>query len=391
MGQIGLGCGVMEMSVKKYRVKLTTEERQELKALVFRRRAAAYKQTHARVLLLSDEGQGDGAMKDEEIARALRIGCSTVERVRRRCVEEGVDAALERSVQIRRRRKKLDGQGEAHLIAMACGEPQQGRAGWTLKLLADRLVECEVVDCISTETVRQTLQNNELKPWLKECWCIPPGSSSEFVCAMEDVLEVYHRQYGDNEVLVCLDETSKQQTKETRLPRPARPRSSSVCDYEYERNGVSNLFMLFAPLEGWRRVEVTDQRTKADWARVVKQLVDVDYAHKDRIVLVMDNLNAHHPASLYEALELSEARRIAERLEVHYTPKHGSWLNMAEIEIGVMARECLDRRISDQSTLRREIEAWQDRRNRDTIRVNWRFTTADARIKLKSLYPSIHN
>ena len=379
------------MSAKKYRVKLTTEERQELKALVSRWRAAAYKQTHARVLLLSDEGQGDGAMKDEEIARALRIGCSTVERVRRRCVEEGVDAALERSVPIRRRRKKLDGQGEAHLIAMACGEPPQGRAGWTLKLLADRLVECEVVDRISTETVRQTLQNNELKPWLKECWCIPPGSSSEFVCAMEDVLEVYHRQYGDNEVLVCLDETSKQQTKETRLPRPARPGSSSVYDYEYERNGVSNLFMLFAPLEGWRRVEVTDRRTKADWARVVKQLVDVDYAHKERIVLVMDNLNAHHPASLYEALELAEARRIAERLEVHYTPKHGSWLNMAEIEIGVMARQCLDRRISDQSTLRREIEAWQGQSNRDAIRVDWRFTTTDARIKLQSLYPSIQH
>ena len=208
---------------------------------------------------------------------------------------------------------------------------------------------------------------------------------------MEDVLEVYHRQYGDNEVLVCLDETSKQQTKETRLPRPARPGASGVYDYEYERNGVSNLFMLFAPLEGWRWVEVTDRRTKADWARVVKQLVDVDYAHKDRIVLVMDNLNTHHPASLYEAFEPAEARRIAERLEVHYTPKHGSWLNMAEIEIGVMARQCLDRRISDQSTLRREIEVWQDRRNRDTIRVNWRFTTADARIKLQSLYPSIQH
>ena len=208
---------------------------------------------------------------------------------------------------------------------------------------------------------------------------------------MEDVLEAYHRQYGDNEVLVCLDETSKQQTKETRLPRPARPGASGVYDYEYERNGVSNLFMLFAPLEGWRWVEVTDRRTKADWARVVKQLVDVDYAHKDRIVLVMDNLNTHHPASLYEAFEPAEARRIAERLEVHYTPKHGSWLNMAEIEIGVMARQCLDRRISDQSTLRREIEVWQDRRNRDTIRVNWRFTTADARIKLQSLYPSIQH
>ena len=155
---------------------------------------------------------------------------------------------------------------------------------------------------------------------------------------MEDVLEVYQRRYGDNEVLVCLDETSKQQVKETRLPRPAQPGAAASYDYEYERNGVSNLFMLFAPLEGWRRVEVTDRRTKADWARVVKQLVDEDYPHKDRIVLVMDNLNTHHPSSLYEEFEPAEARRIAERLEIHYTPKHGSWLDMAEIEIGVMVR-----------------------------------------------------
>ena len=208
---------------------------------------------------------------------------------------------------------------------------------------------------------------------------------------MEDVLEVYQRQYGDNEVLVCLDETSKQQVKETRLPHPARLGAAGSYDYEYERNGVSNLFMLFAPLEGWRRVEVTDRRPKADWARVVKQLVDEDYPHKDRIVLVMDNLNTHHPASLYEAFEPAEARRIAERLEVHYTPKHGSWLDMAEIEIGVMARQCLDRRIPDQSTLRREVGAWQQQRNRDAIRVDWRFTTSDAHIKLKSLYPSIQH
>ena len=211
------------------------------------------------------------------------------------------------------------------------------------------------------------------------------------MCAMEDVLEVYHRLYGDNEVLVCLDEMSKQQTKETRLPCPARPGASGVYDYEYERNGVSNMFMLFAPLEGWRRVEVTDRRTRADWARVVEQLVDVDYADKDRIVLVMDNLNTHHPASLYEAFEPAEARRIAERLEIHYTPKHGSWLNMAEIEIGVMVRQCLARRIPDQSVLRREVEAWQGQRNRDAIRVDWRFTTTDARIKLQSLYPSIQH
>ena len=206
---------------------------------------------------------------------------------------------------------------------------------------------------------------------------------------MEDVLEVYHRQYGDNEVLVCLDETGKQQVKETRLPRPPRPGAASV--YEYERNGVSNLFMLFAPVEGWRRVEVTDRRTKADWARVVKQLVDEDYPDKERIVLVMDNLNTHHPASLHQALEPAEARRIAERLEIHYTPKHGSWLNMAEIEIGVLARQCLDRRIPDQRVLRREVAMWQEQRNLDTVRVNWRFTTADARTKLKSLYPAIQN
>ena len=223
---------------------------------------------------------------------------------------------------------------------------------------------------------------------------------------MEDVLEVYQRQFGDNEVLVCLDETSKQQVKETRLPRPLRPGAAGSFDYEYERNGVSNLFMLFAPLEGWRRVGVTDRRTKVDWAHQVKKLLDEDYPDKDypdkdypdkdypdkdRIVLVMDNLNTHHPASLYEAFEPMEARRIAERLEIHYTPKHGSWLNMAEIEIGVLARQCLDRRIPDQEVLRREVNAWQDQRNRDMVRVDWRFTINDARIKLKSLYPAIQN
>ena len=179
--------------------------------------------------------------------------------------------------------------------------------------------------------------------------------------------------------------------KETRWPRPARPGAAGIYDYEYERNGVSNLFVLFAPLEGWRRVEVMDRRTRADWAQVVKQLVDEDYPHKDRIVLVLDNLNIHHPSSRYEEFEPAEARRIAERLEIHYTPKHGSWLDMAEIEIGVLARQCLDRRIPDQGALRREAGAWQQQRNRDTIRVGWRFTTADARIKLKSLYPSIQH
>ena len=179
---------------------------------------------------------------------------------------------------------------------------------------------------------------------------------------MEDVLEVYHRQYRDNEVLVCLDETSKQQVKETRLGRPPRPGAAASYDYEYERNGVSNLFMLFASLEGWRRVEVTERRTRRDWADVVRNLVDEDYAEQGADS-AGDGQPAyvHHPSSLYEAFEPAEARRIAERLEIHYTPKHGSWLNMAEIEIGVMARQCLDRRIPDRSVLRREAAAWQAR------------------------------
>ena len=195
--------------------------------------------------------------------------------------------------------------------------------------------------------------------------------------------------YADNEVLVCLDETSKQLVGETRRPLPLRLGAARAYDYEYRRNGVSNLFMLFAPLEGWRRVEVTDRRTRTDWAKVVRKLVDEDYADKERIVLVMDNLNTHHPASLYEAFEPEEARRIAGRLEIHYTPKHGSWLNMAEIELGVLSRQCLDRRIPSQEVLEQETRAWQEQRNRKAIRVDWRFTTKDARIKLKSLYPSI--
>jgi hypothetical protein len=206
---------------------------------------------------------------------------------------------------------------------------------------------------------------------------------------MEDVLEVYQRSFTNDEVLVCMDETSKQHIKETRMPLPTRPGEPEKYDFEYERNGVSNLFMLSAPLEGWRHVKVTDHHTKVDWAHVIKELVDEHYPEKKKIVLVMDNLNTHKVSSLYAAFKPEEARRIAERLEIHYTPKHGSWLDMAEIEIGVMARQCLDRRIPDQDSLKREIKAWQDTRNQEGVCVNWRFTTQDARVKLKSLYPTI--
>ncbi len=205
---------------------------------------------------------------------------------------------------------------------------------------------------------------------------------------MEDVLEVYQRSYDPKYPQVCLDESSKQQVLEVRPPISAKPGQVERYDTEYERNGVSNLFLFFEPLQGWRHIVVTDQRTAVDWAEQIRDLVDVHYPEAERIILVMDNLNTHTPASLYKAFAPQEARRILERLEIHYTPKHGSWLNMAEIEFSVLSKQCLDRRIPDQITLKHEVQAWEQQRNTTVSTMEWRFTTEDARIKLKRLYPA---
>ena len=206
---------------------------------------------------------------------------------------------------------------------------------------------------------------------------------------MEDVLDVYQRPYDPQRPQVCLDEASKQLLGEVREPSPMRPGEPERVDYEYGRHGTANLFVLAEPLRGWRHVTVTDQRRRVEFAQVIKELVDVHYPEAERIVLVMDNLNTHTPASLYEAFEPAEAKRLADKLEIHYTPKHGSWLNMAEIELSVLARQCLAERIPDKETLQKQVAAWEERRNRHSTRINWRFTTAVARIKLKRLYPSI--
>ena len=206
---------------------------------------------------------------------------------------------------------------------------------------------------------------------------------------MEDVLDVYKRPYDPRHPNVCLDETSRQLIGETRIPVPACPGQPARYDYEYKRNGVANLFMIFEPLVGKRHVKVTQRRTKTDWAYCVREMVDQIYPDAEQIVLVMDNLNTHNKSSLYEAFEPAEAKRIADKLEIHYTPKHGSWLDMAEIELGILARQCLSRRINNTEQLKDEVDAWQAIRNTAKAKVNWRFTTDDARIKLKKLYPSI--
>lgn len=206
---------------------------------------------------------------------------------------------------------------------------------------------------------------------------------------MEDVLEVYTRPYDKRFPQVCLDEKSKQLTADTREPLAAKPGRAARHDYEYERNGTTNLFIVCEPLAGRRHISVTERRTKLDWAQCIKDLVDLHYPEAEKIVLVMDNLNTHTPAALYEAFDPAEARRLLEKLEIHYTPKHGSWLNMAEIELSVLARQCLDRRIPDQKTLAEEVGAWEEKRNAAESSIDWRFTTAEARIKLKHLYPEI--
>ena len=234
-------------------------------------------------------------------------------------------------------------------------------------------------------------QKNELKPWLRQQWVIPPQTDAEFVCAMEDVLEVYTRPHDPARPVVCLDELSKQLVAETRVPLPAEPGQPERVDYEYERCGTANLFLTGEPLAGRRHVTATERRTAVDFAHEVRDLLEVRYPHAEKVVLVMDNLNTHKPAALYEAFEPAVARALLDRLEIHHTPKHGSWLNVAEIELSVLSRQCLDRRIPDLETLTREVAAWEQARNADPRPVNWRFTTPDARIKLKRLYPSIQD
>lgn len=222
-----------------------------------------------------------------------------------------------------------------------------------------------------------------------EEWCIPPKEDAAFVCNMEDVLEVYKRPYDPKRPLICMDEMPKQLLADTREAIAVGPGYPARSDYEYQRKGVADLFILFEPLQGKRHIQVEKQRRRIEWAQVMKHLADELYPEAEIIVVVMDNLNTHTPAAFYQIDEPEEARRLIQRFEFHFTPKHGSWLNMAEIELSALARQCLDRRLPDIETLLREVQAWQDQRNSEVVKVQWQFTTADARIKLHHLYPRI--
>lgn len=364
----------------RYRVTLTPEERQQLEILVRGGKGAVRKLKRAQILLAADVRSAD-----EVIARNVGVGTSTVYRTKQRFVEEGLERALN-EVPRPGSPRKLSASDEALLVAVACSSPPTGQARWTLELLAGEMVRLTTHETLSGDTVGRRLAEMELKPWREKMWCIP-AVNAEYVARMEDVLDLYAEAPDPLHPVVCFDETPRQLIGEERVPIRAEPGKPTRVDYEYVRNGTANVFMFVDVNRPWRHAKVTDQRTCIDFAECMRDLVDEHYPEAEKIRVVLDNLSAHSAAALYQAFEPAEARRILSRLEFHFTPKHASWLNMVEIEIGVMVKQCLDRRIADKATLISEIAAWERRRNATKARINWMFTVDRARQKMGRVYP----
>ena len=364
----------------RYRVELSRGERDELKALLSAGKHSVRKLKRAQILLAADAG-----VTDEEMATSIGVSGSTIYRTKRRFVLGNLEAALSEEPRPGARRK-LSGREEALLVATACSGPPAGRARWTLELLADELVRLTAHDSLSRETVRRRLAENELKPWRQDMWCIPQVDG-EYVARMEDVLDLYAEAPDPKGPVVCFDESLTQLIGEVRQPIPGKPGQRRRYDYEYKRNGTVNLFVFLDAHRPWRKVKVTDSRTAVDFADCMRDLTDIHYPKAERIRVVLDNLSTHTAGALYEAFPPCEARRVLERLEFHYVPKHASWLNMVEIEIGVLRGQCLDRRIGTRQRLESEIAAWERLRNASRSRIKWMFTIEKARTKMGRTYP----
>jgi transposase len=364
----------------RYRVELSHAERCELTTLLSGGKHAARKLKRAQILLAADAGTGD-----EHIAATLMVSGSTIYRTKRRFVEANLEGALSEEPRPGAA-CKLSGKEQALLVATACSKPPAGRARWTLELLAGALIKLTEHEGLSRETVRRRLAENDLKPWRRDMWCIPKVDG-EYVARMEDVLDLYAEAPDPSQPVVCFDESPTQLIGEVRQPIPAKPGQPGRYDCEYRRNGTVNLFVFLDAHRPWRRVKVTDRRTNQDFAHCMRDLVDIHYPTASVIRVVLDNLSTHSAGALYDAFPAHEAHRLLKRLEFHHTPKHASWLNMVEIEIGVLRSQCLDRRIADKDQLISEIAAWEQQRNADRAQINWRFTTGKAREKLLRAYP----
>lgn len=366
----------------RYRVELEESERQQLEALVAGGTGRVRRVKRAQILLATAAGQTDAT-----IATTIQVGTSTVYRTKRRFVEESLEAALSEDPRPGGTRK-LTGSEEALLIATACSTPPRGRARWTLALLADAVVALTPHARISRDTIGRRLAENDLKPWQQKMWCVPK-IDAEYVARMEDVLDLYTHAPAAGTAVVCVDESPRQLIGEVRPTTPMAPGRAARQDYEYRRNGTANVFLAVDAHRPWRGAKVTARRAAVDFAEWIRDLVDGPYAGYERIHVVLDNLSTHTPAAFYEAFAPAEARRVLRTLEFHYVPRHASWLNMVEIEIGVMANQCLARRIPDLVTLTTEVAAWIAARNHANAAVRWMFGIEQARTKLGHAYPSV--
>jgi transposase len=341
---------------------------------------AARKIKRAQILLAADAG-----VSDDAIAASVSVGGSTVYRTKRRFVEGNLELALSEETRPGAGRK-LSGKETALLVATACSRPPKGRKRWTLKLPAGTMVSLTEHEGLSYETMRRRLAEDDLKPWRRDMWCIPHVDGI-YAARMEDVLDLYAEDADPKYPVVCFDESPTQLIGEVREPIAAEPGQPRRYDCEHRRNGTANLFVFLDTHRPWRHVKVTKHRTARDFAICLRDLADIHYSDAELIRVVMDNLSTHNPGALYGTFLAPKAHRILRRLEFHYTPKHASWLNMVEIEIGVLRGQCLDRRIGERETLIAEIEAWQRLRNASGDRIRWKFTTQKARNKLARAYP----
>lgn len=365
----------------RYSVDLTAEERDQLGQLLSAGTCAARRLKRAQILLAAD-----GGASDEGIGHTIGASGSTIYRTKRRFVECGLEAALSEQPRCGAERK-LTGKEEALLVATACSKPPAGRSRWTLELLAGEMVKLTDHEELSRETVRRRLAENHLKPWRRDMWCIPEVDA-EYVARMEDVLDLYNEAPDPKRPVVCFDESPTQLIGEVRQPIAAKPGKLERFDCEYRRNGTANLFVFLDAHKSWRHVKVTNRRAATDFASCMRDLADLHFPKAEKIRVVLDNLSTHSASALYQTFPAPQARRILRRLEFHHTPRHASWLNMVEIEIGVLRSQCLDRRLDSRELLVREIAAWQRQRNNSGARINWMFTPEKARAKMARAYPN---
>ena len=391
------------MPKKKYNVALSSEEENLLNSIThIGNKYSAREILHAQVLLHSNDNKPALKKDNREIAEWFGISPTTVNQIRKSYSEDGLDAALYRKTRMTPPvASKITGDFEAKVIATALGPPPEGYSRWTLRLLAEYCMEKQYIVSISHTKIGEMLNSNELTPHLSKYWCIPKQNDASFVANMEDILGIYQLPYCKEVPVICMDEKPLQLLGETReriaasplhldpdtqLPKPGY---CEKIDSEYIRCGTASIFMFTEPLGKWRHVSALEHRTKGDYAKIMKQLAEEYYPDCKKIILVSDNLNTHNKAAFYEAFPPDEALRLAKRLEIHHTPKHGSWLNIAEIELSVMTSQCLKRRIPDLTLLNQQLSAWESSRNSCQKTVQWQFTTSDARRKLRWLYPKI--